>query len=90
MRWFLSILLFILAGLLIEKGMDLAALGTDVDGDGIGVYFLGAEINDRVPESKIPHYAIQFYVAGGAATAIGMLMILSKFIPFLKLKPIEK
>jgi len=31
-----------------------------VDGDGIGVYFLCFEINDRVPKEEIPIYAHRF------------------------------
>lgn len=63
-RWLVSISLAILTILLISKGFQLWSYGTDVDGNGIGVFFLGLEINDRVLEASIPTYAIGFFIAG--------------------------
>ena len=63
-RWLVSISLAILTILLISKGLHLWSYGSDVDGNGIGVYFLGLEINDRVLEATIPTYAIGFFIAG--------------------------
>ena len=83
-------ILFILAGLLLQKGMDLSAMGTNVDGDGIGIDFLGAEVTHRVPEHKIPRYATDFYIASAVTTVIALALIVSKFIPSLKLRPTEK
>lgn len=59
-RWIAAGIIFIIGVLLFNKGLDLRALGTDVDGDGIGVYFLNIEINDRVQEASIPAYANSF------------------------------
>lgn len=56
-------LLAFITVLMVNKGIDLWTLGTNVDGDGIGVHFLGLEINDRVPKANIPTYAIGFFVA---------------------------
>lgn len=62
-RWIVFIFLVFIAVLMVNKGLDLWSLGTNVDGDGIGIHFLGLEINDRVPEATIPTYAIGFFVA---------------------------
>lgn len=75
-RWTTVSVLFVLAVLFANKGMDLWALGTDVDGAGIGVYFLIFEINDRVDEMSIPAYAICFFIASGvmALAALGLIL----------------
>ncbi|MFS0861173.1 hypothetical protein [Fredinandcohnia sp. 179-A 10B2 NHS] len=67
----LAILLGIVSILLVKTGIELWSLGTDVDGDGIGVYFLGFEINDSVPEASIPTYAIGFFVASVVSLLVG-------------------
>lgn len=61
-RWIVLFFLGLITVLLVNKGFDLWSLRTNVDGDGIGVHFLGIEINDRVPETNIPTYAIGFFV----------------------------
>lgn len=63
--WLSFIILILISVLFLKQGMDLWKLGTDVDGDGIGVHFLAFEINDSVPEANIPSYAIGFFVAAG-------------------------
>ncbi|NMH71653.1 hypothetical protein HF078_01055 [Bacillus sp. RO2] len=63
-RWLVSIALVIFTFLFISKGLQLWSYGSAVDGGGIGVYFLGLEINDRVIEVYIPIYAIGFFIAG--------------------------
>ncbi|MFD1862048.1 hypothetical protein [Planococcus chinensis] len=75
-QWIAASVLLVLAALSASKGTDLRALGTDVDGAGIGVYFLSFEINDRVAEMSIPAYAIGFFIASGvlAMTAIGLMI----------------
>ncbi|MEM5015347.1 hypothetical protein WKH31_03555 [Metabacillus indicus] len=62
-RWIVFTFLAFITVLMVNKGIDLWSLGTNVDGDGIGVHFLGLEINDRVPEANIPTYAMGFFVA---------------------------
>ncbi|GAB7388378.1 hypothetical protein BSNK01_22150 [Bacillaceae bacterium] len=63
-RRIISIFLVFVSVLMFGEGFDLLSLGTDVDGGGIGVHFLGLEINDKVPVESIPKYAIGFLVAG--------------------------
>ena len=63
-RWLVSLSLVILTILLLLKGLQLWTYGSDVDGNGIGVYFLGLEINDRVSEANISTYAVGFFIAG--------------------------
>jgi hypothetical protein len=71
--WIVSILLILLTALLAKQGVELWSLGTNVDGDGIGVHFLGLEIDDRVSEESIPSYAIGFFVT----SAITLLLTIS-------------
>lgn len=42
-----------------------------IDGDGIGLDFLGIEINDRLPNAQIPQYAWTFLLIGA------LLMLIS-------------
>jgi hypothetical protein len=58
------IFLLILGMLLFYKGIELLQFGTNVDGDGIGVAFLGIEMADDLPEQEIPKAAAVFYTAG--------------------------
>ncbi|MFC6040744.1 hypothetical protein ACFPYN_15055 [Paenisporosarcina macmurdoensis] len=73
-RWGVFVLLIALTVLLINKGMDLRSLGTNVDGTGIGVHFLFLEINDRVPENSIPSYANGFFIVS-LMTALAALVL---------------
>lgn len=73
----LGCLLLILAALMLFKAVGLFTVGTNVDGDGIGVHFLGMEINDRVPEAEIPIYAAHFLRYGSIILLIGLIM----FVP---------
>jgi hypothetical protein len=73
-----SIIAFVLisfAILLFNNGLELWSLGTDVDGEGIGVYFFAVKINDRVPEESIPSYAIGFFISSFIAFFIAMFFI---------------
>lgn len=74
-RSIITIVLILFAVLLFNKGLELWSLGTDVDGDGIGVHFFAMEINDRVPEESIPSYAIGFFISSFIAFALSMLFI---------------
>ena len=49
------------------------------DGWGAGVYFLGIEINDRVPFDSLLKYAISFFI-------IGISFLLISFFCFQKTK----
>ncbi|KAA0547101.1 hypothetical protein FZW96_14075 [Bacillus sp. BGMRC 2118] len=81
-RWLMVGFILVLAVMLIKQGLDLWSLGTNVDGDGIGVYFLGQEINDRVPEENIPTYSIGFLISGLLAILLipAVLRIASKTV----------
>ena len=76
-RWGVFVFFIGVTVLLINKGMDLRSLGTNVDGTGIGVYFLFLEINDRVPEKSIPSYANGFFIVS-LITAIAALVLAGK------------
>lgn len=73
-HWIALILLTFITALMVNKGLELWSLGTNVDGDGIGVYFLGFEINERVPEASIPAYAIGFFVASFITLLIALVL----------------
>ncbi|RDU38644.1 hypothetical protein DRW41_03525 [Neobacillus piezotolerans] len=81
-RWIVFIFLAFITVLMVNKGLDLWSLGTNVDGDGIGVYFLGLEINDRVPEANIPSYAIGFFVASFINLLIALALVVKTFLKF--------
>jgi hypothetical protein len=72
-RWVLSICFVLISILMILKGIDLWSLRTQVDGEGIGIHFLGLELNDRVMEASISKYAIGFFLAS-------VLPILAAFV----------
>lgn len=74
-RWIAAGILFLIGVLLLNKGLDLRALGTNVDGDGIGVYFLTIEINDRVQEASIPAYANSFLTSSFAVFLISIFIV---------------
>jgi len=74
-RWIIAVILFLFAVLLFNKGLDLRSLGTNVDGDGVGVYFFAIEINDRVPEKRIPFYAKGFIITSFVVFIISILFV---------------
>jgi hypothetical protein len=73
--WVIIAILSFTTVLLVTKGLDLWSLRTNVDGNGIGIYFLGFEINDRVPEKSIPPYAIGFFAASLTTMTIVIALI---------------
>jgi hypothetical protein len=74
-RWVMIAIFSFITIFLVDKGFDLWAMGTNVDGNGIGIYFLGIEINDRVPEESIPPYAIGLFAAGLTTMTIVIALI---------------
>jgi hypothetical protein len=74
-RWVIIAIFSFATILLVNKGLDLWTLRTNVDGNGIGIYFLGFEINDRVPEKSIPPYAIGFFTASLTTMTIAIALI---------------
>jgi hypothetical protein len=79
-RSIIIVLLSLITVLLVNKGLDLRALGSEVDGDGIGIYFWGLEINEQVPEESIPTYAIGFLVASLIPMSIAIALIGKKIL----------
>ncbi|MDR0140212.1 hypothetical protein RFW18_20845 [Metabacillus idriensis] len=79
-RWIVCTFLTLITVLMVNKGIDLWSLGTNVDGDGIGVHFLGLEINDRVPEANIPTYAIGFFVSSFITLLIAFAFVGKTFL----------
>jgi hypothetical protein len=75
-------LFFILGALLLIKSYQI--FNVVPDGDGIGIGFLGMEINDRVPNSQIDHYAWQFLKWGVAMIIVSLLMQVIPKLKFLK------
>jgi hypothetical protein len=63
-----------------QKGLLLSNLGTDVDGEGIGVHFLFFEINDSVDEKDIPTYALGFYISSIITVLIAMLLNMNSLV----------
>lgn len=87
MKWVLGIFLSLFGVLLLTHGMNLrAAVTKEVDGDGIGVYFLGMELNDRVAAADIPSYANGFLGTG----TIFLLLAVSLFVILLQGKSTSK
>lgn len=74
-RWIIAVILLSFAILLFNKGLELRSLGTNVDGDGIGVYFYAFEINDRVPEERIQSYASGFFTSCFVVFIISILFV---------------
>ncbi|QHS21478.1 hypothetical protein GWK91_00235 [Virgibacillus sp. MSP4-1] len=74
-RWSAAVVLIFLTVLFLNKGLDLWSLGSNVDGHGIGLYLLGFEINDRVPEESIPSYATGFFILSGIAFVISTVLV---------------
>ena len=52
------------------------------DGDGIGLYFLGVEINDRLRYEQIPLYSWMFLI-------IGVLLIASSTTLYIKSRNVK-
>jgi hypothetical protein len=77
MRWAIGCMFSMIGILLLGEGLKLKSLGTEVDGDGIGVYFWGIKINDHVSEIDIPSYANGFL---GVGTILLILAICLFFI----------
>ncbi|WP_181954882.1 hypothetical protein [Pseudalkalibacillus caeni] len=79
-RWIVPAAFIFIAILLLNKGIGLWSLGTNVDGDGIGVHFFVFEINDRVPEARIPYYAKGFFAASAMMMLFGIGFLGKNFL----------
>lgn len=78
-----SIFCFLIAFLLLKEGFSLMERSRNVDGAGIGVYFLLFEINDRVPERDIPGYANAFFIGSGVMAMLPFLLFIKRFWQYL-------
>ncbi|MFZ3130621.1 MAG: hypothetical protein WA125_05825 [Desulfosporosinus sp.] len=78
---FTAIILFLITIPFFTKALDLYnRFYNEVrDGDGMGLYFYGFEINDKVPYGQIPFYLWSFL-------AIGILLIILSVILFIRTK----
>lgn len=63
MKWLWVLLLMIISFLFLIKGLELWSVINHVDGDGIGVTFLGLSVNDHVMNESISGYALGFTIA---------------------------
>jgi hypothetical protein len=63
MRWLMVILLSIISILFLEKGIELWSAIDQVDGDGIGISFVGLSVSERVLNESIPGYALGFTIS---------------------------
>lgn len=63
MRWLMVILLSIISILFLEKGIELWSSIDKVDGDGIGISFVGLSVSERVLNESIPGYALGFTIS---------------------------
>lgn len=63
MRWLLVLLLSIVGVLFLEKGIELWSVIGKVDGDGIGISFLGLSIDEKVLNDSISGYALGFTIS---------------------------
>lgn len=78
---FIAMIIFLISIPFILKALDLYnRFYNEVrDGDGIGLYFFGIEINDKLPYGQIPIYLWSFFT-------IGILLILFAVILFIRAK----
>lgn len=63
MRWLMVLLLSIISILFLFKGIELWSAIDHVDGDGIGISFIGLSISKRVLNESIPGYALGFTIS---------------------------
>jgi len=63
-KWFLVGLFAIMTCLFFIKSYELFTIQEHVDGDGIGLTFLGVEMNEKVSISSIASYSIGFLLMG--------------------------
>jgi hypothetical protein len=63
MRWLMVLLLSIISILFLFKGIELWSAIGHVDGDGIGISFMGLSISERVLNESIPGYALGFTIS---------------------------
>lgn len=83
MKWLMVVVLSILSILFLEKGIELWTVINHVDGDGIGISFIGMSISDKVLNESIPGYALGFTISA-------LIPILVAINIALRMKPKKK
>jgi len=83
MKWLILIVLSTLSILFLEKGIELWTVINHVDGDGIGISFMGLSISESVLIESIPAYALGFTIAS-------LIPILVAINLALRMKPKKK
>lgn len=83
LKWGGSAFCILIAFLLLKEGFSLMDRSRNVDGAGIGVYFLLFEINDRVPVRDIPAYANAFFIASGIMALLPFALFNKKVMQYL-------
>lgn len=83
LKWGGSAFCILIAFLLLKEGFSLMDRSRNVDGAGIGVYFLLFEINDRVPVRDIPAYANAFFIASGVMALLAFALFNKKVMQYL-------
>ncbi|TFB21792.1 hypothetical protein E3U55_08175 [Filobacillus milosensis] len=73
--WLITLPVILLAILLIYKGIVLNNRVGVVDGAGIGISFIGFELNDSVPNEKVQYYATSFIITGITTLLIGLALM---------------
>lgn len=79
-RIIVAILLGYISYLAYEKGVSLESIVPNVDGAGIGITFLGLEMDDQVPVSDIPKHVQSFYVASVGFLVISLFLLLQPLV----------
>ncbi|WP_316568938.1 hypothetical protein [Neobacillus sp. YIM B06451] len=75
-RKIIWVMIFSILGVLFfEKGMSLLGAIHLVDGEGIGLSFLGIEVNDRIPAGHIIYYSIGFILFGVTLFCTAFVMV---------------
>jgi hypothetical protein len=77
-RWIGVGILILFTVVLFSKGLNLWFLGTNVDGDGVGINFLVFEINDSVSADSLPTYTFGFFVLSLIFLIISIMVIRTK------------
>lgn len=83
LKWGGSAFFILIAFLLLKEGLSLMERSRNLDGAGIGVYFLLFEINNRVPARDIPAYATAFFVSGVGVAFFPFMLFNKKVLHYL-------
>ncbi|WNB90863.1 hypothetical protein [Bacillus sp. NEB1478] len=85
MRWVMGVAFSLLGVALLMTGMNVRSL-SEIEGDGIGISFLGMKINGSVAAADIPSYANGFLGSG----TIFLILAVCLFFILLNEKNVHK